>query len=356
MRKITVVLSCLWAAGAYSADISPYIVNGSSVTDSELANTYPTFASLYYHDGSSYGNFCGATVINSQYILTAAHCVHDTNGNPDVSKMMHIWAIPSMATESQYNTGAYQSARVSEIYYQNTYSGNLIPALGTVLPNDIAILKLESALNIGDRQSILNSSQNESDLLSSSLTSYKVVGRGLIEGQASSNGQVLQTSLTLKARSVCGASTSDGQLCFDGALQGSYKNSTCKGDSGGPVYWWDGVQYKQVGITSYGPQTCGDSSMPYTSVYTEVHDYYGWINNVVNGAVTPKYRIDKHSGYRELVQVGIGAVRTSTALVNQTVMPQVNATTVSSETSDSGGSLGLAFLTLLGLVGWRRSK
>ena len=63
---------------------------------------------------------------------------------------------------------------------------------------------------------------------------------------------------------------------------------TCQGDSGGPVYWLDGADYRQVGITSFGPETCGGSS-DVTSVFTEIYDYKDWIDSVVAGNETPKF-------------------------------------------------------------------
>lgn len=363
MRKISVVLSCLWAAGAYSADISPYIVNGTQVSDSELFNTYPTFTSLYFHDGSRYGNYCGATLINSQYVLTAAHCIYQ-----DYDEMLNTWVVPRMSDQSVYSNGSYMSARVEKIYYPSTYSPNLDPSNGPVLPDDIAILKLASSLNVGDYASTINSTIDNTYALNRGSETFKAVGRGLTTHVADNLGNtvsrtstdvVLQASLT--STNTCNPLTSK-QLCFDGTLAGSYKNSTCKGDSGGPVYWWDGSGYKQIGITSYGPTTCGDPTRSYTSVFTEVYDYSTWISNVLNGSEQPKYYVEKLSTTRQLKEQSSGnIVATSSALLNDTVMPSIQSSSSTSTSTTSGGgggggSLGLAVLTLLGFAGWRRSK
>ncbi|AXN33532.1 S1 family peptidase [Vibrio coralliilyticus] len=364
MRKLSILLpfamlSSGYVLDAHSTEISPYIVNGTSVTDSEIFNTYPTFTSLYFHNGSSFGNYCGATLINSQYILTAAHCVHDDQGTPNYNGMLHSWAVPRMADEAQYNTGAYLSGRVEEVYFPSTYDENLNPSLGPVLPDDIAIMKLESAINVSDYQSRINSTVDNSYALNNGSDTFRAVGRGLIEGQASSNGKVLQTNLTIQSIATCGSSTTSKQLCFTGIQQGNYKNSTCNGDSGGPVYWWDGSEYKQVGITSYGPQTCGDPNQSYTSVFTEVYDYSAWISNVLNGTEDPKYIVQKSADSRQLIEKSTGFVKaTSSALVNSTVMPAISTSSStsssSSNTGGGGGSLGYLSFLLISAALFRR--
>ncbi|OAJ93475.1 S1 family peptidase [Vibrio bivalvicida] len=320
MRKISVVLSCLWAASAYSLDVNPYIVNGSPAN----VSSFPSFASLYFNNGSQYGNYCGATVINSQYILTAAHCIYQDN-----NQNLHTWVVPQLTDLSQYPNGSYQSARAKEFYFPDDY----VDSTAQGLPNDIAIIKLETPLNISDYQYLLNTTENDTYAQNNGSNSFKAIGHGLIEGNVSSSGVLLETSLELKNKSVCG--TTDKQLCFDGAQSGSYKNSTCNGDSGGPVYTWDGSKYVQIGITSYGPTKCGDPAQPATSVFTETYDYNGWINSVISGGQSPKYYVST-------------ATNGSRSFVDTTVQTSAGG--------GGGGSLGFAFLTLLGFVGWRRNQ
>lgn len=123
-----------------------------------------------------------------------------------------------------------------------------------------------------------------------------------------------------------------------GQLTGGYKNSTCSGDSGGPVYVDNGSGYVQIGITSFGPSVCGDGTQPVTSVFTEISDYYSWILRVMNGLETPKYYVTESNGVRQLVD---GESDVSDA--------------DSSSNNSSGGSVGLSLLAL-GIVLIRRNK
>ena len=94
---------------------------------------------------------------------------------------------------------------------------------------------------------------------------------------------------------IDGSALTDNQLCFIGdySVFTRLYGGTCQGDSGGPVYWKDGADYRQVGITSFGTETCGGGSITsgvkVTSVFTEILDYEAWIDSVVAGNETPKF-------------------------------------------------------------------
>lgn len=287
MRKLSILLPLILMSKSYALDVTPYIVNGTAAD----INEYPSFASLYFNDGSQYGNYCGGTVINSQFILTAAHCIYNES-----YQNLHTWVVPQLTDQSQYPSGTYQSSRAKEYYFPDDY----VDSEAQRWPNDIAIIKLDSPLNISDYQYLLNTTENNNYVLNNGADSFKAIGHGLIQGNVASSGTLLETSLELEDKSVC--NSTDKQLCFDGVQNGSYKNSVCNGDSGGPVYWYDGGKYMQIGITSFGPKTCGDPTQPATGVFTEIYDYNSWINSVITGGQTPKYYVSTDSnGTRSLV-------------------------------------------------------
>ena len=59
---------------------SDRIVNGKNAD----LNEYPWQVNLKYYDSASKrissGSFCGGTLIRSCYVLTAAHCIPESNG------------------------------------------------------------------------------------------------------------------------------------------------------------------------------------------------------------------------------------------------------------------------------------
>lgn len=302
-----------------AAEISPYIVNG---TTTDLTD-YPTFASLFYKTDSVYqpSSFCGATLINSRYVLTAAHCIY---GDDDL--MLYTVVAPGLDDEDDFLNA--EQARASEFYYPDNYQNSE----AALWPNDIAIIKLETAVSASDYTYLINSTVNNSF---SASDTFKAVGHGLIEGGADGGTQARDTTLdyvsTATCRSEFGSNITSKQLCFSGEISAGYRNSTCSGDSGGPVYWDNGVEFIQVGITSFGPSLCGDQSVSVTSVFTDVYDYQDWIERVINGQETPKTYVVTSNGQRRLVY---------------------STETASSPSSGGGGgSSGLLFFVLLLLSG-----
>ncbi|CAH6942962.1 Serine protease [Vibrio chagasii] len=311
------------------ATVTPYIVNGSDASVSD----FPSMASLFIdridYDGVySTGAYCGATILNPTHILTAAHCIY---GNEE--GQLFTTVVPQLEDTSQFPNGNIQKARVTEVYYRSDYSN----ALSDLLRNDVAVLKLESALNIDSVNDVVKRPSNDS--YRSVANDFVAVGHGDTRSGFDATTILQRAPLNYVDNTTCASAFSDGsaltdnQICFRGdysVFTGLY-GGTCQGDSGGPVYWLDGSDYRQVGITSFGPETCGGSSTV-TSVFTEIYDYKDWIDSVVAGNETPKF-------------VSTDAKRTA----------YVNARTPSSSGS-SGGSVSFGLLGMLMLIaGFRKA-
>ncbi|MCG9578585.1 trypsin-like serine protease [Vibrio tubiashii] len=325
MRKISVVLSCLWAVNAYSADVSPYIVNGSNIS----ATTHPSFVSLFYdrinYDGkASTGPYCGGTLIGSQYVLTAAHCIYGSTQN-----QLFTSVVPQLQDEKDFPNSVLQRVMVNEFYYPSNYNDS-------TLANDIAILKLASPITAVTSYATLGTTGDEGTYRQTSpVQVFYAVGHGNTQTNIDATTYLQRTQLQYVPNANCNVYTNantSANLCMKGAATVVYDNATCQGDSGGPLYWDKSGSFVQVGITSFGPQTCGNPAVAANSIFTEVSDHRDWITSVLAGNEAPK--------------------------VTVTDTQRKTSLGISTDTGGGGGggSLGLAFLTLLSLVGWRRSK
>ncbi|NOH62279.1 trypsin-like serine protease [Vibrio sp. RE88] len=285
MRKLSILLPfALFASGyAQSAEISPYIVNGSYAN----VTTYPSIISLFKdridYDKKYYvGSYCGGTLLNDQYVLTAAHCIYG-----DEEKQLFTSAVPKLQNESDFPYSVIERVMVNEIYYKSTYNDS-------TLTDDIAILKLATPMQTSSSADyVVRVSTGDDATYRSTSETFHAVGHGNTEPGADNNDNLLFTQLQYVANSSCNVYTgvdTSANLCMGWPTPSSngLDNATCQGDSGGPLYWLDGSIYKQAGITSFGPASgCGNPAVEPNSVFTEVLDHEAWIVSVLSGSETP---------------------------------------------------------------------
>ncbi|NAW97077.1 MULTISPECIES: trypsin-like serine protease [unclassified Vibrio] len=281
MNKWVVLLSSLAVSGnVFAVDAQPYIVNGTDASVTE----FPSIASLFFDQigyTGKYGNYCGGSLLNNQYVLTAAHCIYGSS-----STQLFTSVVPKLQVETDFPYNILEKVRVAEIYYPSTYNS-------TTLFDDIAILKLEIPLTTVSSADYLNLpvSSDYRDISNN----FIAVGHGNTASNVDNSTSLLKTTLTYVPNEYCNAynvSTANN-LCMKGVppinnITG-LANATCQGDSGGPLFWYDGNRNIQVGITSFGPTTCGDPSFAPTSIFTEVVKYRTWIDSVVAGIEPPKF-------------------------------------------------------------------
>lgn len=278
VRKLAVLLSSLCATNAFSVEVTPYIVNGSDID----ATDYPAFASLMYDRidyDRVYGTspYCGATLLTEYYVLTAAHCIYGNTGT-----QLFTSVVPQLQNESDFPYSVTQRVMVSEYYYPDNYNNS-------TLANDIAILKLADRITaVTDYANLADSVVDEPEYRgASSGDPFYAVGHGNTQSGRDDTNELQRTQLSYVDNVTCSVYTvnTSANLCMGGAASNNgLDNATCQGDSGGPLFWTDGAsQLKQVGITSFGPTTCGDMSVIPNSVFTEVSDHEVWIGSVLAG-------------------------------------------------------------------------
>ncbi|MBF4258239.1 GlyGly-CTERM sorting domain-containing protein [Vibrio anguillarum] len=286
MNKWVVLFSSLAFSGnVFAVDAQPYIVNGTDASVTE----FPSIASLFFdqiaYNGSyGKGSYCGASLLNNQYVLTAAHCVYGNSAN-----QLFTSVVPKLQIETDFPYNILEKARVAEIYYPSTYNS-------TTFLDDIAILKLEAPLTMLSSADYLTRPTANSDSTYRSLSeTFIAVGHGNTSSNIDTKTYLQKTNLAYVANSSCIYSSTavpDTNLCMSGSISAltSLKNATCQGDSGGPLFWHNGGNYIQVGITSFGPNTkCGDPLITAPSVFTEILDYSTWIESVLLGSEPPKF-------------------------------------------------------------------
>nr|XP_027211158.1 transmembrane protease serine 9-like [Penaeus vannamei] len=217
-------------------------------------NEWPWQAALMY--GSQ--QFCGGSLINDRYVLTAAHCTESMRASDLTIRL----AEHRLSTSSETSV---VSRSVSQIIEHPDYQpGNEI--------NDIALIKLSSPVQVSD--TVLPVCMPPPNPTYAGKTAT-VTGWGTTSSGGSSSDTLREVDVTVVSNTACqsnsyGSAIKDTMLCA-----GSTGKDSCQGDSGGPLVFKDGGgNYDQIGVVSWG-YGCGARGYP--GVYTRVNSYLDWI-------------------------------------------------------------------------------
>ena len=250
-KSVFVALAAAIALGVtvFAAGPTEAIVGGSAAGN----GAYSFMASV--QDGGSH--FCGGSVIASQVVLTAAHCV--TNGQQGLT----------VRVGSNDNSTGGTVIRVSGVHVDPSYDGTNY---------DVAILQLASPVPANIAKITLAPVGDDSHEADG--TAVTVAGWGdwnpLTMGLLATP-TLNETQLNVVSDANCGLSgvEADTQVCAAALLKDS-----CQGDSGGPLFWKGPLgQRVQIGVVSHG----------FLCAIPEFPGSYGEVNNAQMRAFINQY-------------------------------------------------------------------
>nr|XP_002708341.1 putative serine protease 47 [Oryctolagus cuniculus] len=248
------------------------------------AARWPWQASLLYHSV----HLCGAVLIDSRWLLSAAHCFLNK------SKALGDYKILLGNTQLYQQTQHTQKMSVSRILMHPDFEK--LHSFGS----DIAMLQLHLPVNF--TSSIVPVCLPAPDVQLSSLTSCWITGWGMLteEKRLSPPFNLQESEVGLLENRLCnllyGQRTDSDKYYIHEEMvcvgNSSTAKSICRGDSGGPLVCHLPNTWVLVGLASWGL----DCRHPvYPSVFTRVSYFVDWINGIKrltsspDPASTPSY-------------------------------------------------------------------
>ncbi|XP_038839203.1 chymotrypsin B-like [Salvelinus fontinalis] len=240
---------------AIKPEVSGYarIVNGEEA----VPHSWPWQVSLQQTSGF---HFCGGSLINENWVVTAAHCNVAT---------YHRVIVGEHKRGSGNNAEDIQILKPAKVFTHPKWNPSTIN-------NDISLIKLSTPAVLNTNVSPVCLAET-ADVFAPGMTCV-TSGWGLLRYNAINTPNLLQqAALPLLSNEQCkehwGSSISDVMICAGGAGA-----TSCMGDSGGPLVCEKDNVWTLVGIVSWGSSRCSTTT---PAVYARVTELRSWVDQTL---------------------------------------------------------------------------
>ncbi|KAM4807935.1 acrosin-like [Rhinophrynus dorsalis] len=236
-----------------------------------LPGSWPWLVSIQEPSEGGHVHMCGGSLLNNNWVLTAAHCFKNQGNDFNTWRMVFgINQLSKMDKETQIRTIA-----------QKIQHENYMPEQQR---NDIALLRLDKPVEFNDF--IEPACLPDKSAILKRMTDCYIAGWGVVKEGGAKAADVLQEArLDMIFPNLCNSTNWYNGVIGDYNLCAGYEEGgidSCQGDSGGPLICkakGDSV-FSVVGVGSWG-SGCAKKQNP--GVYTSTQYYLDWIIHHIIG-------------------------------------------------------------------------
>ncbi|ELT91475.1 hypothetical protein CAPTEDRAFT_226412 [Capitella teleta] len=236
-----------------------HIVGGKAV---DIPGTWPHQASLEIKSSGSHS--CGAVLISSRWLVTAAHCLGSS-----ASKYQIVLGQHDRETRREGNPIVYAVESVTRhpSFSNNGFSG---------FPNDVGVVRLAQDVVLDQFTQPIRMA--DSDAPDFTGQDCYITGWGRLYGYGPLPNVLQEANIDVLTQTQCRRFWGNKILGYHICVTDKQTSSrgACNGDSGGPLVCIhkSSGDFVLAGVTSWGSGTCTTRS---PSVYARISYFRGWI-------------------------------------------------------------------------------
>ena len=211
-------------------------------------NKYPWVVALV--NTVDWRHFCGGTLVASQYVITAAHCLLDGSEfgeiiNRTVTDFKVRLGEHDLNAKNESNIGEI-TISVSNIFYHQTYNPN---SLAHRRKGDISVLKLVKEVDLNIYTPACLAKTTDESTFDGKIA--QVYGWGYKYDGGPKSNVLLEVGVEVVNNTQCSLFMGErdkGEICAGGV----WGEDACQFDSGGPLSFESNGQHILIGDVSWG--------------------------------------------------------------------------------------------------------